>query len=147
MYQIGKPSRFGTRLAYSSGMAHRILIVEDDDAVRFCLGEALRRHGYEVDLVAGLEDARKMLSCRSYSLVFTDLRLDHSQQMGGLEVVDIIRETSPVTRTVVLSGGGYAEAEKYALNHRADMFLRKPVGMREIGAVAAQLLGTAALLI
>ena len=128
-------------------MSHHILIVEDDDAVRFCLGEALRRHGYEVDLVAGLEDARKMLSCRSYSLVFTDLRLTHSEEMGGLELVDHVRKTSPATRTVVLSGGGYPEAEKYALRHRADMFLRKPIGMREMGVVAAQMLGTATLLI
>ena len=127
-------------------MAHRILIVEDDDAVSFCLGEALRRHGYEVDLVAGLEDAREMLLCRSYSLVFTDLRLSHSEKMGGLEVVDLIRKTSPTTRTVVLSGCGYTEAEKYAFNHRADMYLRKPVGMSELGRVADQLLGTATVL-
>ena len=127
-------------------MAHRILIVEDDDAVRFCLGEALRRHGYEVDLVGGLEDAREVLSCRSYSLVFTDLRLTHSEEMGGLEVVDHVRKTSPATRTVVLSGWGYPDAEKYALKHRADMFLRKPVGMRELGTVAGQLLGTATVL-
>jgi len=128
-------------------MTHRILIVEDDEAIRNCLREMLRRHGYEVDAAGDLAEARELISDRSYSLVFTDLRLNHSGEMAGLEVVDMIRESSPATRTVVLSGAASAEVEKFAFKHRADMFLRKPVGLRELGAVATQLLGTAPLLI
>lgn len=128
-------------------MSHRILIVEDDGAVRSLLREILRRHGYEVETAGGLEEARELLRNRSYSLVFTDLRLGGTHGLEGFDILRQIRRISPVTRTVILTGGADLDLEKQALDQRADAFLRKPVGMREIGAVAAQLLGTAPLIV
>jgi two-component system response regulator PilR (NtrC family) len=127
-------------------MSHRILIVEDDEGVRGLLREILRRNGYEVETAGGLEEARELLHNRSYSLVFTDLRLGGANGLEGFDILQQIRRTSPMTRTVILTGGADAEMERRALDQRADAFLRKPVGMREIGALAAQLLGAAPLI-
>lgn len=127
-------------------MSHRILIVEDDESVRGCLGEVLRRHGYEVETAGGSKQARELLRDQSYSLVFTDLNLGGVDRLEGLEILRTIRRTSPSTRTVILTGRGNADMEKCALDQRADMFLLKPVGIRELAAAAAQLLGTAPLI-
>lgn len=126
-------------------MAHRILIVEDDDTLRSLLGEILRRHGYEVETAGGFEEACERLRGRSYSLVFTDIRLG-ADGLQGLDILRTIRRTSPSTRTVILTGGIYADMEKRVMEQRADAFLCKPVGMREISTVAAQLLGSAPLI-
>ncbi len=109
--------------------------------------ECLRRYGYEVDEVGSVEEARRRLTGRFYSLAFIDLHRTQSEEMAGLEIVDIVRKVSHDRRTVILSGCGYPELEGYAQKHRADMFLRKPVGLRELGAVAIHLLGKATLLI
>jgi len=127
-------------------MAHRILIVEDDDAVRGLLREVLRRHGYEVETAGGFEEARELLRNHSYSLVFTDLRLGGGSGLEGFDILRQVRRISPSTRTVILTGRAYADMEKRAMEQRADAFLLKPVGVREIDAVAAQLLGTASLI-
>lgn len=127
-------------------MSHRILIVEDDDAVRSLLREILRRNGHEVETAGGLEEARELLRNHSYSLVFTDLRLGGADGLEGFDILRQIRRTSPVTRTVMLTGAADPDLEKRALKLRANAFLRKPVGLREIGNIAAQLLGRAPLI-
>lgn len=117
-------------------MAHRILIIEDDDAVRDCLRDVLCAYGHDVDVAGGVEEAQDLIFRRSYALVFTDLCLE--SEMDGLRIIGIVRATSPGTPVVVLSGLNSAEIEREVLAHGAEMLLRKPFEIMEMAEIAAR---------
>jgi len=53
----------------------KLLLVEDDDAVRATLCEALELEGYTADCVANCAEAEAALARESYALLITDVRL------------------------------------------------------------------------
>ena len=72
----------------------RILIVDDEEIVRYSLVNILTSHGYEVDGVASAEDALKLLYEKNYHLVLTDLVMEG---MDGLELLENVKVLSPRT--------------------------------------------------
>lgn len=68
-------------------MEKRILIVDDDDAIRMLLLTVLRKRGYRVDTARNGEEAvERSRHCR-YSIVFLDLMMP---RMSGYEFLDQI---------------------------------------------------------
>ena len=56
-------------------MTGKLLLVEDDEAVRATLCEAIQLEGYAVDCVASCADAQAALGRGRYALLITDARL------------------------------------------------------------------------
>lgn len=82
----------------------RILVVDDDDAIRALLFTVLRRKGYAVDVARDGAAALERLGRCSYSVVLLDLMMP---RMNGWEVLDALagrpRETRPLV--IVLTAG------------------------------------------
>jgi CheY-like chemotaxis protein len=77
----------------------RILIVDDDDAIRALLMTVLRRRGFPVDNARnGVEALELLTSCR-YALVVLDLMMP---RMNGYEVLEHFSEMPSTTRPLVL---------------------------------------------
>jgi CheY-like chemotaxis protein len=77
----------------------RILIVDDDDAIRALVMTVLRRRGFPVDSARnGVEALELLASCR-YSLVVLDLMMP---RMNGYEVLDHFSGMPSTTRPLVL---------------------------------------------
>lgn len=78
----------------------RVLVVDDDNAIRALLFTVLRRRGYKVDAVRnGAEALQNCARCR-YSLILLDLMMP---QMSGYEFLEVIgRDWSAGERPVVL---------------------------------------------
>ena len=62
----------------------RLLIVDDEAAILFALGDYLSRSGYGVDRARGRAEAEGLLAAASYDLVVVDLRLGVSEPRGGM---------------------------------------------------------------
>ena len=62
----------------------KILIVDDEEIVRYSLMNILQAQGYEVDDVSSAEKALEVFNEKKYHLVLTDLVLEG---MGGLELL------------------------------------------------------------
>ena len=77
----------------------RILVVDDDDAIRALLQTVLRRRGFHVDGARNGVDALEQLAARGYALVVLDLMMP---QMSGYEVLDHLSRQSAATRPRVL---------------------------------------------
>ncbi|HYN22283.1 MAG TPA: response regulator [Thermoanaerobaculia bacterium] len=119
---------------------HRLLIVDDQEAILFAMSEYLRGRGFEVDCASTREDAQAALAANLYSAVIADLRLDPSDNRGGLRLLRWVRENRPETRTLLLTAFGTPsiEAEMRAIG--ADLLLSKPLPMASIADEVSRLL-------
>ena len=109
--------------------SHRILIVEDEEAIRTGLVDVFVYHGYEVVAEAdgrrGLEQA---LSGR-YDLVLLDVMLP---TMNGFEICDAIRQSDRALAIIMLTAKVSDEDIVNGLRLGADDYVGKPFGIQEL---------------
>jgi len=112
----------------------RVLVVEDEDAVRIFATEALRRQGYEVlQACDGLEALDILEECNNeVDLVVSDVKMP---EMDGPTLYKELRKTNPTIKFVFVSG--YADdAFDKTLDANADYtFLQKPYTLAQIAEV------------
>ena len=77
----------------------RILIVDDDDAIRALLVTVMRRRGFHADMARNGLEALEQLNLRRYALVVLDLMMP---QMNGYEVLEQLASFPLNTRPLVL---------------------------------------------
>lgn len=77
----------------------RVLVVDDDDAIRALLSTVLRRRGLRVDVARNGVDALEQLGAHAYALVVLDLMMP---RMSGYELLDHLSRASVMTRPRVL---------------------------------------------
>src|SRR5438132_1678441 len=107
----------------------RIVVVEDDSAIRRGVVDVLRATGYEVaeasDGARGLEEAVRV----GVDLVLLDLLLP---RRDGLEVLADVRKIRPTLPVIVLTARGTEEDRVRGLKMGADDYVVKPFSAREL---------------
>ena len=112
---------------------HRLLLAEDDDAVRNMLQAALERDGFEVVAVAGVREALSRIATESFDVLLSDLHMPHAGD--GFTGVSAMRHTHPKAVTLVLSGFPELSEALSAIRLQTDEVLVKPIeiaALREI---------------
>lgn len=106
----------------------RILIVEDDDALRRALSINLRSHGYDVSTAPDGQSALALAASDHPDTVVLDLGLP---DIDGTEVIRGLRgwTTLPI---IVLSARQTSQEKVWALDEGADDYVTKPFGMDEL---------------
>jgi DNA-binding response OmpR family regulator len=111
----------------------RVLIADDDEAVRNMLHITLERDGFEVVAVASVSEALNRIATENFDVLLSDL---HMPQAGdGFTVVSAMRHTHPKAVTLVLSGYPALDESLAAIRLQADEVLVKPIeiaSLREI---------------
>ncbi len=102
----------------------RILVVEDDVAMRFFIEHVLLGAGYEVDATGTMSGGTDLLRCGRYDLVLSDVKLPDGT---GLEVADLAREKD--TKALMITGQAFTLPTG---THERYEFLLKPVRAAEI---------------
>ncbi len=106
-----------------------ILVVEDDNAVRQGVVDALSFAGYEVISAAdGREGMEKALRA-SYQLLLLDLVMPH---YSGFEVLEALRKERPGQPVIILSARGEEADRVKGLTMGADDYVVKPFSVREL---------------
>lgn len=109
----------------------RILIVEDDQAIRQTTEYALRREGYEVRTVADGADALGAIGSFGPDLIVLDIMLPN---VDGLQITQALRDADNDTAIIMVSALG-DEADRIAgLDLGADDYLPKPFSLAELTA-------------
>ena len=119
----------------------RLLCVDDDERVRGVLKEILSAEGHEVQACAGGEEALEAFQDASdggsgYDLVITDLGMPH---MDGRELARRIKQLSPRTPVILLSGWGNFMNLDEDLPENIDCLLGKPPKMKMLQAAIRSL--------
>ncbi len=109
--------------------APRILVVDDDRAVRSALKVNLSKHGLHVTLAESAEEALSHLESSPYDVVLTDVRMPGST---GLELLVQLRETWPDLPVIVMTGYSSVEDAVIAMKSGAADYLIKPISKDEL---------------
>jgi DNA-binding response OmpR family regulator len=108
----------------------RVLVVDDDEAVRNMVQEGLRRDGFEVVTAANVSDALRHIATQKFDVLLSDL---HMPLPGdGFTLVSAMRHTHPDALTIVLSGYPALSEAMAAILSQADEIVVKPI---QIGAI------------
>jgi len=105
----------------------RILLAEDDDAVRAMLQTMLERDGFEVVAVANVRDALSHIATENFDVLLSDMHMPHAGD--GFTVVSAMRHTHPQAVTLVLSGYPALEEALSAIRLQVDEVLTKPIAI------------------
>jgi two-component system response regulator RegX3 len=112
----------------------RVLVIEDEAAVRDALDYALRGEGFEVDLAGDGEAGLHAAQAGDYDVLVLDLMLP---KMSGTEVCRRLRAESPVP-IIMLTAKGAELDRVLGLEIGADDYVTKPFSMAElIGRIRA----------
>lgn len=114
----------------------RVLVVDDEPAVRNTLSVILPRAGFEVDTASDGEAALEIAGDTLYDLIILDLRLPG---MDGVEVCRRLRKVSPIP-ILMLTGLDQELDKVLGLEAGADDYLTKPFGSLELLARVRALL-------
>jgi CheY-like chemotaxis protein len=111
----------------------RVLLAEDDDAVRYMLSTALERDGFDVVAVSSVREALGRIVAQDFDALLSDLHMPHAGD--GFTVVSAMRNIHPKAVTLVLSGFPQLDEALSAIRLQADEILVKPIeisSLREI---------------
>lgn len=115
----------------------RILVVDDEAAVRDVLRDILEGEGYEVVAVGSAAAALKEADQKSFALLLADIRMP---EIDGLELVRRFRALDPQVVPVLITGYPSLETARAAIHQGAYDYILKPFKKDELcAAIAAAL--------
>jgi len=118
-------------------MNEKILIVEDDDNMRFFLSEAMAKRGYQAEAVGDAESAVSAVRERPFDLIVMDVRLPG---LSGVEAVPLIKEQDPRAVVLVMTAYGSKQLALEAVRAGAYDFFTKPFKIDEMTVVITRAL-------
>ncbi len=119
-----------------------ILIVDDEETIRFSIKEFLDGQGYEVIVAETCEQALEKIHEFLPDLVLLDLRLPN---MDGIELLEKIRAKDPNILMIVMTGYGSIDSAVEAMKMGAYDYLEKPFKTEHLKLVIEKALSTQAL--
>lgn len=106
-----------------------VLIVEDDLQFRSALARDLTVQGYQVAVAQSVDEAVGMLAAKPTNILLTDLRIG---ERDGIDLLGTVREVSPDTRSILMSGYATARDHQRAMELGAVQVLCKPFTATEL---------------
>jgi CheY-like chemotaxis protein len=101
----------------------KILIVDDENLIRFSISSIFKDGQTEVRTASSGGEALKAIDGSCFDLCFLDINLPDA---NGLDVMRKIRELSPGTRIIVMTGGDVTNGMMRSIQENAHLLLTKP---------------------
>src|SRR5215471_7233301 len=109
-------------------MKANILVVDDENDVRFVISEVLKENGYNVTQAESVAAVQKALTGEQPDVVVLDVKLGggREDERAGLDLLPQIKKRWPDTEVIILTGQGTVEMAMEAGRRGAYTFLSKP---------------------
>ncbi len=107
----------------------KILVIDDEPAIRKALKEILEYESFEVTDVEDGPTALKLVDKENFDLIFCDIKMP---RMDGLEVLSKMKEKGIETPIVIMTGHGTVDTAVEALKKGAYDFIQKPLDLNRI---------------
>ncbi len=113
-------------------MVNNILIVDDDEIILRELSELLDQDGHQIETASTGEEALGFIDKSEYDIIFTDLKMPG---MDGLELLRLIKKSTPTTDVVMITGFGTIDNAVEAMKIGAKDYIQKPFKMSHIKGI------------
>jgi PAS domain S-box-containing protein len=117
----------------------RVLVIDDEELVRYALASLLEELGHDVFQAASAEEALALLDTQQFDLVFTDLAMP---DVDGIATAQKIKALQPDLKIVLMSGYSTDKVlERIRASNCIDAPMSKPFRFDEVQAVVKKLIG------
>lgn len=110
-------------------MNHKILVVDDEESLRFTFHAFFSDAGFVVDTAENLEEALAKIQDSCYEVVFLDIILGRD---SGMKVLQACREKQPNTPVIMVTGAPDVKTAAEAVRLGAFDYIIKPVHLDEL---------------
>jgi DNA-binding response OmpR family regulator len=107
-----------------TSVSHRVLLVDDDEAVRAMMSATLDRKGFDVIPAANVTEALKLIVTETFDVLITDLHMPNPSD--GFAVITAMRHSQPDALTLLVSGYPDVKSAMDAILLQADDIIVKP---------------------
>jgi len=111
---------------------HKLLVVDDDNAIVELLVTYLPRFNYDVTGLTDSVEALQRIKTEAYDIVLTDLVMP---EVTGMEIVRAVKELGRDTQVIIATGYATTESAIEAVQQGVYDYIRKPFSPREIQVV------------
>ena len=119
-----------------TSISHRVLLVDDDEAVRDMMSTTLEHKGFEVVPAASVTEALKLITTESFDVLITDLHMPNAGD--GFTVISAMRHSQPAALTMLLSGFPDVKSAMEAIILEADEIVVKPVEIKQLAELVRE---------
>jgi DNA-binding response OmpR family regulator len=123
-------------------MNNRILLVDDEETIRYVLKEALVSEGYKVDVARDAFQAMERFKMAPYDLIITDIKM---RGMDGIQLIREIKRSDSNLKIVIITAYGSLETVKEAAKLGVVEMISKPFKIREIKDVLVRMLNNSSI--
>jgi DNA-binding NtrC family response regulator len=116
----------------------RILVLDDDPGTCRFMQELLNKPDREIEATNDPEQALARARLKPFDLVITDLKLN--ARLDGIDVLRAVREASPSTPVIIVTGFGELEKAVEAVREGAFDFVSKPFNITELKSLVERAL-------
>lgn len=113
-------------------LLNRILVVDDEESMRWVLSKALKRKGFMVDLAQDGRQALTLLQDKDYDLAILDIKMPG---ISGLDLLDKIREIKSDLLVVIMTAEASMKNAVEAMKRGAYDYITKPFDLDVIDAI------------
>lgn len=110
----------------------RVLVVDDEESIRWVLSKALTRQGLQVDLADCGESARKLLKNNSYDLAMIDIKMP---DISGLDLLNEVLRDYPSLFVIMMTAESSMQNAVEAMKRGAYDYITKPFDLDALEAI------------
>jgi len=108
---------------------NKILVVDDEEALRTVLAAELEGEGYQVTTAADGQEAINILSSAGFDLILLDIKMPN---VDGFEVLKLAKERHPATKIIMLTGFADLKNAIESKKLGAEDFVSKPYDLVDL---------------
>lgn len=110
----------------------KIVVVEDEEDLRFSIARSLTKRGHEVVEAGTLGEARSAIERDEPEVVLSDINLNGE---SGLDLIAQLRSDGFAGAIIVMTAYGSVESAIEAMKNGADEYLQKPLSLEELSVL------------
>ncbi|MEK7749315.1 MAG: response regulator [Bacteroidota bacterium] len=118
---------------------NKILVVDDEDALRTVLSAELEGEGYQVTTAADGQEAINVLTTSGFDLILLDIKMPN---VDGFEVLRFVKEKHPKTKVIMLTGFADLKNAIESKKLGAEDFVSKPYDLVDLLTTVERVLTT-----
>lgn len=117
----------------------QILVVDDEEISRNNIEHILKKDGHRVETAIHGLDAMEKMKDKEFEIIITDLKME---KMDGIQLIESVKEVSPDTDIVMITGFATVNSAVNALQKGAAHYLPKPLNLEELRSIIRKITET-----